>query len=236
MNTVFRCNGAYAATRRWLAFSAALTIALVAAALSAAASPGATNGHPRIQAFQARADAFVSAEGMAKNFGRAHHLKVDASPTARTYLRFNVDVKQAGIEHVCLMLYSRTSSRVGYQVRLAENQWLERRITLFNAPSLSQEYVRSGPLKAGAWNAVDVTALAGELGGGTNAISFALTSKASKGVDLASRETGLYGPRLVVERAASVEQPPPDPTPDPTPEPTPTPIAPPTEIPGNLSF
>jgi hypothetical protein len=236
MSTAFRSNGACAATRRWFAFLAALTIALVAAALSAAASPGATNGQPRIQAFQAKADAFVSAEGMAKNFGRAHHLKVDASPTARTYLRFNVDVKEAGIEHVCLMIYSRTRSRAGYQVRLADDRWLERRITLLNAPSLSPAFIRSGPLKAGAWNAVDVTALADELGGGTNVISLALTSKSSKGVDLASRETGLYGPRLVVEHAASVEQPPPDPTPGPTPTPTPTPtpITPPTEIPGSL--
>lgn len=232
MSTAFRSNGGYAATRRWFAFSAALAIALIAAALSAAASPGAINGQPRIQAFQAKADAFVSAERMAKNFGRAHALKVDASPTARTYLRFDVDLKQAGIEHVSLMIYSRTSSRVGYQVRLADDRWLEHRITLLNAPSLSPAFVRSGPLQAGAWNAVDITALAEGTAGGTKSLSLALTSKTSKNVDLASRETGLHGPRLVVEREASLEESPP--APEPAPAPAPAPISPPTGIPGNL--
>lgn len=231
MSTASLSNGACAATLRWCAVSAALIVALVAAALGAAASAGATDGQPRIQAFQAKADAFVSAVRMAKNFGRSRDLKVDASPTARTYLRFNVDVKQAGVEHVCLMLYSRTRSRAGYQVRLAEDRWLERRITLLNAPSLSEAFVRSGPLKAGAWTAIDITALAQEVGGSTNGLSLALTSKASKGVNLASRETGLHGPRLVVERDTSVEEPPPDPTPEPDPQPTPTPVSPPTGIP-----
>jgi hypothetical protein len=232
MSTASRSNGAYAGTRRWCAFSAALTVALIAAALSAAASPGATQGQPRIQAFEAKADAFVSAVQMGRNYGHARQLQVDASPTARTYLRFNVGVKGADVKHVSLMLYSRTRSRAGYQVRLAENPWLERRITLLNAPSLSQEYVRSGPLKAGAWNAVNVTALADGLGAGTNVISLALTSKTSRRVDLASRETGLYGPHLVVERDTSLEEPPPPP--EPAPAPAPAPISPPNDEAANL--
>jgi hypothetical protein len=229
MSTAFRSNVAHAATPRQRAFLSALLAALVAAGLSAASLPGATlDGKPRIRAFRANADAFVSATRMARNFGHARDLRVDASPTARTYVRFKVDVKAVGVQHVSLMLYSRTPSRAGYQVRLADDRWLERRITLLNAPSLSEAFVRSGPLKAGAWNAVDVTALA-EAAGGTDAISLALTSRTSKGVDLASRETGLHGPRLVVERDASVEPPP-----APEPNPAPTPIPPSTGAPGSF--
>lgn len=233
MKTALSNSGAYAATLRRRALRPALLVALVAAALGAAAAPDATlAGQPRIQALRATSDAFVSATRMSRNYGNARELHVDASPTARAYLRFD-DVKAAAVEHVSLMLYSRTKSRAGYQVRLADDRWLERRITLLNAPSLSEAFVRSGPLKAGAWNAVDVTALTEELGGSIDTLSLALTTKTSKGVDLASRETGLHGPRLVVERGASVEPPPP-PAPQPEPTPAPTPISPPTGTPESL--
>jgi hypothetical protein len=136
---------------------------------------------------------------MNKNFGRARDLRVDASPTFRAFVRFNVDVRSGHVERVSLLLYSRSRSRRGYQVRLVDEPWRERKITFLNAPSLSPMFIHSGPLKARSWKAVDVTSIVEEASGGEDYVSFALTTRSQNALELASRETGLHGPRLVVE-------------------------------------
>jgi hypothetical protein len=151
---------------------------------------------PRIRAVRPKADAFVSEANRTQNFGTARKLKVDSSPTVRTYVIFDVDLRSEEVQQVSLLLYSRTRSRVGYQVRLIGERWRERRITFANAPALSPDFVASGPVRARAWKAVDVTSL---LSGDERYVGFALTTVSMKGIKLASRETGLHGPRLVVE-------------------------------------
>ena len=99
-----------------------------------------------------------------------------------------------------LLLFSRNGSRRGYQVRLVEEPWRERKITFLNAPSLSPTFIISGPLKARSWKAVDVTSIVESASGENDYVSFALTTRSLNAVELASRETGLHGPRLVVER------------------------------------
>ena len=42
-----------------------------------------------------------------------------------------------------------------------------------------------------------------QVSGGDDSVSFALTTNSSKSLDLASRETGLHAPRLVVERGGN---------------------------------
>ena len=176
-------------------------VALVFAAICAQALPGAgLDREPRIRAVRAKADAFVSGAKMAKNFGGARDLRLDASPTFRAYVRFDVDVSSGDVQRINLLLYSRTRSKAGLQVRLVEEPWRERQITFLNAPSLSPDFVTSRRLKANSWTAVDVTSLVGEASGGEDVVSFALTTRSRNAVELASRETGLHGPRLVVER------------------------------------
>jgi hypothetical protein len=168
---------------------------VVAAGVSVDALPGAgLDREPRIRAVRAKADAFVSGANMNRNFGAAPDLRVDASPTFRAFVRFNVDVRSGNVQRVSLLLYSRTRSRRGYQVRLVEEPWRESKITFLNAPSLSPM------LKAHSWKAVDVTSIVEEASGGEDHVSFALTTRSQNAVELASRETGLHGPRLVVER------------------------------------
>jgi hypothetical protein len=170
------------------------------AGVSVDASPSADfDRKPPIRAVRAKADAFVSGANMNKNFGSARELRVDASPTCRAFVRFNVDVRSGDVERVSLLLYSRSRSRRGYQVRLVEEPWRERKITFLNAPSLSPSFIRSGPLKARSWKAVDVTSIVEEASGGEDSVSFALTTRSPNALELASRETGLHGPRLVVE-------------------------------------
>ena len=100
---------------------------------------------PHIRAVRAKADAFVSGTNMQRNFGRATDLRVDASPTFRAFIRFNVDVRSGNVQRVSLLLYSHSRSQRGYQVRIVEEPWRERRITFLNAPPLSPSFILSGP-------------------------------------------------------------------------------------------
>lgn len=134
------------------------------------------------------------------NFGGFRRLTVDARPLSRAYIRFIVVPQSGTVRRVNLLVYVHTGSRLGYQVRLATRSWNERRITFANAPRVSSRYVSSGALRAGAWKAVDVTSLVGRVG--VN-VSFALTTVGSRAIELASRENGLRGPRLVIEREAN---------------------------------
>jgi hypothetical protein len=150
---------------------------------------------PKIRAHRAKADASVSEAAPTRNFGRARQLLVDASPTVRTYLRFDVDLTSPDVSHVSLLLYSRSRSRTGYRVQLVHGRWKERAINFVNAPELVPSTVASGPLRARSWKAVDVTSL----GIGEDGVSFALTTDSPHRALFTSRETGFHGPRLVVE-------------------------------------
>jgi len=181
-----------------------LLIALAASGFAVQSLLGASlDRQPRIRAVRARADAFVSGAKRQTNYGRVQDLKVDRAPRVRAYMRFVVNVQSGNVQRVNILLWSRTTSHAGYQVRLVYDTWRERAITFANAPELSPEYIASGPLKAHAWKAVDVTPLTDQVSGGDDSVSFALTTSSSKSLDLASRETGLHAPRLVVERGGN---------------------------------
>jgi hypothetical protein len=188
-------------------------LALFAAGVSVAAISADTFGRePRITAVRANADAHVTAANRAANFGRFRRLSVDGRPVTRAYVRFTVGGGPGAVRRVNLLLYSHSRSTLGYRVRLALRTWNERRITFDNSPRLSSRFVASGPVRARAWKAVDVTSLVGDVEG---VVNFALTTVGTKKIKLASRESGLTGPRLVIEREAGrpgTTEPPPPPT------------------------
>lgn len=179
-------------------FAVSGAIALVAAVLSAAALPvSADRGEPKIRALRAVADAYVTSAGPTTNFGTTRALRLDGSPAERAFLRFRTKYLQRGVvKRVNLLVFSRTRSARGFRVRLVIGSWGEREITYENAPRLSSRFVASGPVMRRAWKAVDVTALVDK---GEDEVSLALTTLAPHGIELASRESGMTGPRLVVE-------------------------------------
>jgi hypothetical protein len=154
---------------------------------------------PRIRAYPAKADAFVSEARRTKNFGEARELRLDSSPTLRAYIRFDTSLPSYEVEHVTLLVYSRVRSRVGFRVRAVTDSWREREITFKNAPPTGGSFVASGRVRR-FWNAVDVTSLVTY---DEKSVSFVLTTPSAQGLELASRETGHHGPRLVVERQRS---------------------------------
>ena len=191
-------------------------IALFAAGVSLAGIPAeGFNRDPKISAVRANADAHVNASEQWANYGKKRTLAVDARPLRRAYLRFHIDLRQGNVSRVNLLLYSRRRLRLGYQVRLVTQDWRERLITYRNAPRISSRFVSSGPLRARAWKAVDITSLVGTE---ENDINVALTTVAPAGIVFASRESGMRGPRLVVEqtddgKGRNPTEPPPPPPP-----------------------
>lgn len=173
----------------------------MAAGLCVQALPGAGLARgPRIRAVRAKADAFVSQASRTQNFGHARQLKIDSSPIFRTYVTFDVDLSSDDVQRVSLLLYGMTRSQVGYQIRLIRERWRERRITFANAPGLPLAFIASGPVRPRAWKVVDVTSL---VAGEERGVSFVLTTNSPKVAKFGSRETGLHGPRLIVERRNS---------------------------------
>jgi acid phosphatase type 7 len=176
---------------------AAVFFLLLGAGTSAAATPTASGARePRITALRARADSHVNAAEMTANYGAARRLRIDASPLVRSYIRFRIPRYEGELQRVNLLVYSRTGSAVGFRVRVSEGRWREHELTYDNAPPLAPRSVPSGRLRPRAWKAVDVTAL---VTGDDREISFALSTTAVREIQLASRENGLTGPRLVLE-------------------------------------
>jgi hypothetical protein len=170
---------------------------LTASGICVAAIPAMSSGRPpKITAVRAKADAYVTAATRATNFGHTRRLTVDGRPIARTYVRFNLNNVNDEVKRMNLLVYTHTSSRLGFRVRLATRTWTERRITFANAPRPSNRFVASGPLSSATWKAVDVTSLVGAY---EDEVSFVLTTVGTRAIILASRESGLHGPRLVIE-------------------------------------
>jgi hypothetical protein len=191
-------------------------IALGAAGASVAAIPIVNSGRePKITALRATGDAHVSAVTATANFGGLRRLTVDGRPVMRAYVRFLIPEEIDEVKRINLLVYTHTQSRLGFRVRLATRRWNERRITWANAPRASNRFVSSGPLQARRWNAVDVTTLVGSAEG---YIGFVLTTPATRAITLSSRESGLTGPRLVIEHRGTETRPP---TTQPPPPPTP---------------
>jgi hypothetical protein len=161
-------------------------------------------------AVRAEADAYVSAASREQNFGRLRRLTIDGRPLTRAYLRFDLSEVDQDVRRINLLLYSHTASLSGYQVRLATRRFRERRVTFENAPRASSRFVESGRLRARRWKAVDITSL---LGGVPDEVSLVLTTAGSRAITISSRESGLTGPRLVVEygEPETVSTPPPPP-------------------------
>jgi hypothetical protein len=173
-------------------------VAVLAAGLGIAALPSSSNDKQlEIRAVRAVADSYVTESNRVANFGQARSLRVDAAPLTRAYLRFRPKYpNRHDVKQVNLLVFSRTGLRSGFRVRVVSPRWRERDITFENAPRLPARYVASGRIRARVWKAVDVTPIVDTE---DEEVSFALTTIALDGLELASRETGLTSPRLVVE-------------------------------------
>jgi hypothetical protein len=173
----------------------ALAAVGAAALVLTASAPASQEPEAEIRAFKPVADTYVSAAQPRANFGRARVLRVDGSPEATAYLRFDTRRVSGAITSVTLLLRSRSTARASFAVRgVDDDDWRERRLTYANAPRLSRRYAASKPVRRDAWTAVDVTPFVEE---GEEVVTLAITTRARRELAFGSRESR-YGPRLVV--------------------------------------
>jgi chitodextrinase len=148
------------------------------------------------------ADSYVRADQPNANFGSATSLRLDADPALKAYLRFNVQNLTGAVTHAVLRVRSSSTNSVGYRVSgVSSTTWGEGTITHANAPAIAPTPVgSSGPLSAGEFSEVDVTALVQ----GNGLVSMALTTTSGTAMTLSSSEAATGSrPQLVITTGPS---------------------------------
>jgi hypothetical protein len=150
--------------------------------------------------FTAVADTKLDQSLPSSNFGGATSFAVDNRPVKHGLLKFDVNVGTSSIAGVTLRLYCTDASPQGGTVyRTDVTSWAEDGVTWNDAPpTAGSSYGSLGPVKAGLWYEVDLTALVQADG----IYSLRITTPASNGADFATKErVGGFAPQLVVTLA-----------------------------------
>ena len=120
------------------------------------------------------------------HYGSSTQVRVDASPTTTSYLKFDVSGLTGAVANATLRVWANTSQTTGYDVySVPDTSWDESSITFNTAPSMATTVVgSSGPVSGGTWTTVDVTSLVS----GNGTITLGLQTTNSTALSLSSRE------------------------------------------------
>src|SRR5436190_23675492 len=123
----------------------ALGMALAALAVAAPA-------HGATLTLSPVADAYVDSSQPSLNTGGSAKLRVDASPTVRSYLRFDVQGTGGQVTKATLRLNATSSLGTGIDVRgVSDSSWTELGVTYANAPAPGAVAGSTTPFSAGQW-------------------------------------------------------------------------------------
>ena len=147
-------------------------------------------------------DATVKESRPTSTYGTSQVLEVDASSRKDILLRFDVTgVGGASVTSATLRLYAVDSSSVGGALAIVpDTDWDQDAVTWSTAPAGTGGALGSlGPVSAGSWYEVDVSALVT----GDGPVSLRISSTSSNGADYASTEhSNGNAPELVVVTGA----------------------------------
>jgi hypothetical protein len=191
---------------------AALLLATVSLTLGAPAAHAATITLSPV------ADSYVMADQPDANFGTATSLRIDGSPVAVAYLKFNVQGLTTAPTSATLKVVSPISSTTPINAKpAADTTWTETGVTYNNRPAIGGTVASDTPTTTNDVLSFNVTSLVQANG----LVSFALDTTSSTSKSPPSREnpTVEYRPQLVIDTGATST---PTPTPTPTPTSTPT--------------
>ena len=146
--------------------------------------------------FTSVADSYVDSSNPSTNYGTATQIRVDGSPTVRSYLRFNIQGLSGTVTSATLRVYANSALSAGYDAyRVSDNTWTETGITYNNAPAFGTAIGSSGSISANTWTSVNITSYI--TGNGTYNLGLATSN--STALSLASREAGANVPQIVVQ-------------------------------------
>jgi hypothetical protein len=180
--------------------------------------------------FKSVADSYATEIAPDTNFGTNPSIRVDASPILQSYIRFDVTGLEGQVTSAKLRIFANSAAGSGYSVKSVDDtSWDEAAITWNNAPAIGNLINESGPVSAGQWTSVDVTAAVKNSG----LISLAVTGNGVTAINLAARESGSgTAPQLeVITETSPVSTTPPTSTATPTQPTAATPIPTETGIP-----
>lgn len=145
--------------------------------------------------FRAVADAYVASDSKTSNFGSNTRLRADSAPTMRVFFKFDLKDLPATYTRVNLRVMATSSNDTGYTVhRVSSSSWNEDAITWSTAPAVNSTVIdRSGAVRDGVWDVMDVTSLIS----GPGMYTLALQTNSGATISVASRETTTK-PRIVV--------------------------------------
>jgi len=143
------------------------------------------------------ADAFVHSGNPTRNYGSSSQLRVDASPTVVSYLRFDVTGIVDPVTSVTLRVYANSSSSGGVNIsEVLDASWTESGITYDTAPAVGTLLGSEPPFSGGAYIEIDLTAHV--TADGTYVL--AITGISNTAISMSSRE-GANAPELVIATA-----------------------------------
>jgi hypothetical protein len=146
--------------------------------------------------FTSIADSYVDSSNASVNYGTATQIRVDGSPTVRSYLRFNIQGLSGTVTSATLRVYANSALSAGYDAyRVSDNTWTETGITYNNAPAFGSVIGSSGSISANTWTSVNITSYI--TGNGT--YNLGLGTSNSTALSLASREAGANAPQIVIQ-------------------------------------
>jgi hypothetical protein len=141
------------------------------------------------------ADSYIDSSNPGLNYGTKTTLRVDGSPFVNSYLRFNLTGLNGSVFQARLRIFANSASSSGISAAgVNDNNWDETGITYVNAPAMGSIVGTSSAVAAGTWKEIDVTSLVS----GNGLVSFGLITPGSTAISLASRESGVNAPQLVV--------------------------------------
>ena len=155
-----------------------------------------TSGAGASLTFTPVADTYVYSVNPTTNFGALTVLRADASPDMRSYLRFNLQGITGTVTRATLRVFANSASTSGITIHgVSDNTWAESTINYNNAPPIGSPLGSFGPVSAGSWVSIDISAYI--TGNGT--YNIALTTPGSTAISLASRQASANAPQLIVE-------------------------------------
>ena len=168
----------------------ALACLLVAASMIMTVEPAEASSH---REFTPIADSYVEAHNPDTNYGTLTTVRTDATPVRNTYIKLDVQ-GEGTVSSAVLRVYAQSSNSTGFEVRtVADTSWVESTLTYNNAPALGAVIATSGPVAAGTFADVDVSAAVTSDG----LVTLALTSLSSSSTTFSSRE-GSNPPTLFI--------------------------------------
>lgn len=171
--------------------------------MGAASRAGAATATTTTVTLTPIADAYVDSSAPTTKYGSSTSLRIDGSPTVRSYLRFSLGNVSGQVTKATLLIWAKSSQSTGYDAfALADPtaSWSESTISYSIAPALDATKVgSSGPVATNTWTSADVTPLASS----GHTLNLAVATTNITALALASRESGATSPQLVVETSNS---------------------------------